>query len=158
MSQGNAISTTIDWFYEDVVLDEPLMSQGRTITESDSNFFCMLTGDWNPLHCDEQAAKASRFGRRVVAGFLGMSLINAALHQWGVFANSGLAMLGIRDWKFVRPIYFGDTLKVEMRVTGKRKTSRGDAGILMREFTIRNQDGEVVQSGYSDMLIALRPA
>jgi acyl dehydratase len=144
-------------YYEDIEPGATFRTEGRTITEADSTFFSMLTGDWNPLHCNAPAAQASRFGQRVVAGMFGMTLINGALHQWAIFEKSGLTMLGIRDWRFLLPIHIGDTLMVEMQVDSKRITSRQDAGLLERKFTIRNQHGETVQSGYSDMLITLRP-
>src|SRR5690554_3863732 len=117
----------------------------------------MLTGDWNPLHASVPDASASQFGRRVVAGMFGMTLINGALHQWALFEKSGVAMLGIRDWRFLKPIFLGDTLSVEMVIESKRLTSKANTGLLERQFIIRNQDGEEVQKGYSDMLIALRP-
>ena len=145
------------WYFEDVQIGRKFLSSGRTVTEADNTFFCMLSGDWNPAHCNAEAAKQNRFGQRIVAGMFGMSLINGALHQWGLFEHSGLAMLGIRDWKFELPIFIGDTLTVEMEVGAKRLTSRGDAGLLERQFIVRNQDGAVVQSGWSDMLVRLRP-
>ena len=148
----------MDWYFEDVQLSHKFVGPGRTVTEADNTFFCMLTGDWNPAHCDAEAAKHNRFGQRVVAGMFGMTLINGALHQWAVFERTGLAMLGVREWKFLLPIFIDDTLTVEMQVDAKRLTSRGDAGLLERRFTLRNQHGEVVQLGWSDMLVRLRPA
>ena len=145
-------------YFEDVDQGASFCTEGRTITEADNTFFSMLTGDWNPVHCNVPAATASRFGQRVVAGMFGMTLINGALHQWAMFEKSGLAMLGIRDWRFLFPIHIGDTLTIEMQVESKRLTSRGSAGLLERKFTIRNQHGQDVQTGYSDMLIALRPS
>lgn len=148
----------MSWYFEDVELSHKFVSSGRTVTETDSTFFCMLSGDWNPAHCDAEAAKHNRFGQRIVAGMFGMALINGALHQWAVFEHTGLAMLGVREWKFLLPIFIGDTLTVEMEVDAKHLTSRGDAGLLERRFTLRNQHGAVVQAGWSDMLIRLRPA
>ena len=144
-------------YFEDIEPGTTFRSSGRTITEADNSFFCMLTGDWNPLHCNVPAASESRFGKRVVAGMFGMNLINGALHQWAVFEESGVAMLGIRDWRFLKPIFLGDTLTVEMAIESKRLTSKQTVGLLERKFTIRNQEGEEVQQGWSDMLIALRP-
>lgn len=144
-------------YFEDIEPGATFRSNGRTVTEADNTFFCMLTGDWNPLHASVPDASASQFGRRVVAGMFGMTLINGALHQWALFEKSGVAMLGIRDWRFLKPIFLGDTLSVEMVIESKRLTSKANTGLLERQFIIRNQDGEEVQKGYSDMLIALRP-
>jgi acyl dehydratase len=77
---------------------------------------------------------------------------------WGVFEESAIAMLNIRDWTFRGPIFIGDTLRVEMSFTGKRLTSRGDSGIIERAFRVINQSDVAIQTGHSDMMIALRPA
>lgn len=145
-------------YFEDIDSDAVFTSEGRTVTEADNTFFCMLTGDWNPIHSNAVAAEGSQFGQRIVAGMFGMTLINGALHQWAVFEKSGVAMLGIRDWRFLLPIYIGDTLSVEMTFGSKRLTSKGNVGLLERKFIIRNQHGKDVQVGVSDMLIQCRPA
>jgi acyl dehydratase len=75
----------------------------------------------------------------------------------GIFEESAIAMLNIRDWAFRGPIFVADTLTIEMELVGKRLTSRGDSGIVEREFRLRSQSGEIVQSGSSDMMIARRP-
>ena len=144
-------------FFEDIVIGQRYVSAGRTVTDADNTFFCMMSGDWNPIHANAEYARDSRFGQRIVAGLFGLSLITGAMSQWGVFEASAIAMLNLRDWTFKAPIFIGDTVTVEMEFVGKRLTSKGDAGILERLFTLRKQDGGVLQSGHSDMMIALRP-
>ncbi len=144
-------------YYEDLVIGQTFRSAGRTITEADNTFFCMLSGDWNPVHSNAEYAKDTRFGQRIVAGIFGLSLITGAINQWGIFEESAVAMLNIRDWSFHEPILIGDTLVVEMEVSGKRLTSRGNVGIVERRFTLTKQGGTAVQRGFSDMMILLRP-
>jgi acyl dehydratase len=145
-------------YYEDIEIPTRLVSTGRTVTEADATMFCMLSGDWNPLHCDEEYARGTQFGRRVVGGIFGITLLTGMFTRWGVFELSAIAMLSLERWDFRAPIFIGDTLHVEMAITGKRLTSRGDRGIVDREFSLINQDGAVVQHGRSPMMIALRPA
>jgi acyl dehydratase len=79
------------------------------------------------------------------------------MSRWGIFEESVIAMLSIGEWRFLRPIFVGDTLSVRMTIIGKRPTKNGTSGIIDREFEIRNQRSEVVQQGRSDALIKLRP-
>jgi acyl dehydratase len=144
-------------YYEDIEPPLRLISTGRTVTEADATMFCMLSGDWNPLHCDDEYAKTTMFGRRVVAGVFGFALVAGMFTRWGVFEESGLAMLSIDAWSFKAPIFIGDTIKVEMVIESKRLTSKGDKGVVQRAFSLINQHGDVVQTGRSPMLIALSP-
>ncbi len=144
-------------YFEDIVVGKEYVSGGRTITEADNTFFCMMSGDWNPIHCNQPYASETRFGNRIVAGLFGMTLITGAMAQWGIFEKSALAMLNIRDWTFSAPIFIGDTLWVEMEITAKRMASKGKVGLIERHFRLLNQDGALVQEGGSDMMIQLRP-
>lgn len=143
-------------FYEDFEVGQVFDSPGRTVTDTDLSMFCMLSGDWHPLHSDEEYAKTTQFGRRVVGGVFGVALVTGAMSRWGIFEESVIAMLSIDGWRFAGPIYVGDTLRVRMTITGKRLTKSGSTGIIDREFEIRNQRNELVQSGRSDALIKLR--
>ncbi|MGB3041662.1 MAG: MaoC/PaaZ C-terminal domain-containing protein [Xanthobacteraceae bacterium] len=143
-------------FYEDFEVGQVFDSPGRTVTDTDLSMFCMLSGDWHPLHSDEEYAKTTQFGRRVVGGVFGVALVTGAMSRWGIFEESVIAMLSIDGWRFAGPIYVGDTLRVRMTITGKRLTKSGSTGIIDREFEIRNQRDELVQSGRSDALIKLR--
>lgn len=144
-------------YYEDVRIGTVYRSGGRTVSEADNTMFCMMSGDWNPIHANEAYARQSRFGRRIVAGFFGMTLILGAINQWGIFEESAIAMLNVREWNFHKPILIGTTITVEMHILGKRVTSKGTSGIIERRFDLVDENGEILQSGYSDMMIALRP-
>lgn len=143
-------------FYEDLEVGAVYRSSGRTITESDLTMFCMLSGDWNPIHCNSEFSAATRFGQRIVPGLFGLSLITGAMSQWGIFEETAVAMLNVRDWAFKAPILIGQTIYVEMLVESKRPTSRGDAGVVVRRFRLLS-GGDVVQEGYCDLLIRCRP-
>jgi acyl dehydratase len=143
-------------FYEDFDVGQTFDSPGRTVTDADLSLFCMLSGDWHPLHSDEEYAKTTQFGRRVVGGVFGVALLTGAMSRWGIFEQSVIAMLSISEWRFLGPIYVGDTLIVRMTILDKRLTKNRTTGIIDRGFTISNQRGEVVQEGRSDALIKLR--
>lgn len=58
--EGEFMNNSLD--FEDLKAGEVCESIGRTITETDMTMFSMLSGDWNPIHCDQEFASKSRFG------------------------------------------------------------------------------------------------
>ena len=144
-------------YYHDLETGKVYRSAGRTATEADNTMFCMLSGDWNPIHANAAVATESHFQQRVVPGLFGVSLITGAMGQWGIFEESVLAMLNLKDWEFKAPIFIGDTIYVEMAILDKRLSSKGYVGIVGRRFTLITHEGKVLQTGYSDMMIKVAP-
>lgn len=91
-------------------------SMERVITETDIEAFAALTGDENPLHLDEQFAKATRFKARIAHGFLVASMISAILGN--VLPGAGTIYLS-QTLKFERPAYIGDTIRAQVQVAEK---------------------------------------
>jgi oxepin-CoA hydrolase/3-oxo-5,6-dehydrosuberyl-CoA semialdehyde dehydrogenase len=119
------------------------------IGDEDVHAFGKLTGDMFYMHFDEEAAKASPFGKRIAHGYLVLS--DAA----GLFvvAEPGpvLANYGLDTLRFVKPVGIGDSIQV--RLTCKRKIDRNrkDAngqgqGVVAWDVEVKNQDGELVAS------------
>lgn len=134
-------------YLEDLEVGMVLRTLGRTVTETDLVTFCMLSGDWNPIHSDEESSKDSHYGRRVVHGLYGLSVLTGLMDRAGWFTTSAVAMLGIEHWKFTGPLFIGDTVHCEMEISSIRRTSQGDRGVVGRVFRLRNQRGEVIQDG-----------
>lgn len=112
----------------------------KTITETDVVLFAGLTGDFNPVHLDEEFAKNSLFERRVAHGVLGVGLISAVIGTDLPGINS--IYLG-QDLKFVSPVFIGDTLTAEVEIIDKRD----DKKIITLRTTVRNQRDENVIEG-----------
>jgi acyl dehydratase len=144
----------VAWFFEDFEAGQVFRTQGRTITESDVVTFAGWSWDTNPLHTDEVYAATQRFGAPIAHGLLGMSVAMGLAARLGVFESCSIALLGVDRWRFLRPILVGDTVTCEVAITGTRPTSRGDAGVLDRDFRLLNQDHEVVQQGSIGLLVA----
>jgi acyl dehydratase len=142
-------------FFEDVNIGDRFSSGGRTITETDVVTFAALSGDWNQIHTDAEFAAQSPYKQRIAHGFLVLSAMTGLLHNLGLFNGSAIAMLGV-EWKFTGPVFFGDTIHVEIEVTGKRLATSGDRGIVERRFTVLNQHGATVQTGTIPLMIKLR--
>jgi acyl dehydratase len=142
-------------YYEDLTEGQTFTSPARTVTETDLVSFAMLSGDWNAIHTDEEFARETFYGKRVVHGLFGLSMMTGLLDRTGMFGGSAIAMLGISDWQFKAPIFVDDTLHFEMEIVSKRLTSGGDRGIIDRKFSLINQRREVVQEGHIGLMLRL---
>lgn len=140
-------------YYEDFELGTRYISKGRTVTESDIVNFAGISGDYNPLHVDDQFAKNTIFGRRVAHGVLGIALMTGLNQSLGITTGTMHAFLGLENWDFLHPIFIGDTLHLELEVASKRETKKSDRGIVNFTCELINQHGEVVQRGLRKMLM-----
>lgn len=143
-------------YFEDLELGRELVTAARTITETDLVSFAMHSGDWNPIHVDREHAAAAGFGRPVVHGMCGMSIMGGLIYATGWFATTTVALLGFSSWRFRAPVFVGDTLHCRLRIDGLRLTSSGRHGFVERHLSLWNQAGECVQEGTSQILIKLR--
>lgn len=140
-------------FFEDFRLGQKFITRARTVTEADVVNFAGLSWDHNQLHTDKEFAASTRFGERIAHGLLGV-IIHAGL-SYQLTEDSILALLEL-SWKFKAPIFIGDTIYVEQVVEALRESSQGDSGVLTFDKKIINQNGEVVQTGRTTLLIAKR--
>lgn len=144
-------------YFEDFAAGQVFTTQGRTVTEADLVSFAGWSWDTNPVHTDAVFAAGTRFGEPIAHGLLGVSVAMGLVSRLGVFEGSSIALLGIDQWRFLRPVLVGDTVHCRVEILEARPTSRGDAGVLVRRFQLVNQDGVTVQQGNIDLLVALRP-
>ncbi|MEO9221072.1 MAG: MaoC/PaaZ C-terminal domain-containing protein [Mycobacteriaceae bacterium] len=144
-------------YLEEFRAGQEFATRGRTITEADLVSFAGWSWDTNPVHTDVELATSNRFGQRIAHGLLGMSVVLGLTSGLGVFENSSVALLGVDGWRFRGPILIGDTVHCRIVILSVRPTSKGDAGVLERQFTVVNQRDEVVQEGRMDLMVAARP-
>lgn len=145
-------------YFEDFTLGQVFESTGRTVTEADLTMFSMLSGDWNPIHADAEFASGTRYGQRVVHGALGIAMATGMLHQIGVFERSAVAMMSLREWRFVAPILIGQTLRLRMEITAIEAGSSPRTGRIDRRLQLLDQTGTVIQEGVTDVLVLKRAA
>ncbi|SDE86934.1 MaoC/PaaZ C-terminal domain-containing protein [Rhodospira trueperi] len=148
------MTTTL--YFEDFQPGQVFETVGRTITETDLTLFSMLTGDWNPIHADAEYARATRFGERLVHGAYGIGLAIGLMHPLGIFEKSAVAMLGIADWQFKKPILVGTTLRLRLNIVDTERGTSGRTGRVGRLLELLDHGGEVVQAGRSDVLVLTR--
>ncbi len=87
---------------------------------------------------------------------LGLPVLTGLLDRTGLFSGTAIAMLGIRDWRFTAPVLIGDTVRFRLTITGVRRTSKPDRGVVGRHFQLFNQRDEIVQQGHIDLLVRAR--
>lgn len=145
--------------YEDLYLGMEFLSPGRTITDADLVGFAGLTGDFSELHTSDVYAQNSQFGKRVAHGMLGLAYAHGLMWaRTGEFRQSAIAFLGINDWKFVAPLFVGDTMFVRYVVKELRPSkSRPSQAIASFSVEVLNQHGAVVQSGIKALLMSTTP-
>ena len=114
--------------------------RSRKISERDIELFTELTGDRNPLHYDEKAARGSRFGGLIVQGGVTSGLLNAVVAE--DVPGPGSVFLHV-DWSFKAPVRPGDEITAEVEVLETRE----DKPLTRLRTTIVNQDGTVVLDG-----------
>lgn len=144
-------------YFEEFHIGDGAASIGRTITETDIVQFCYLTGDWNQLHSDAEFAARTPFQARIAHGLLGMSIASGLVMRIGLIEGTALAFRGVENWKFSRPIFMGDTIHVETKVTETKALPRLGGGQVTLEVSVVNQKGELCQRGIWEVLVRSEP-
>ena len=144
-------------YLEDFREGEEVWSPGRTVTEADVMSFAGLSGDFNPAHTDYEFAGKVAFGRPIAHGLLALIVAAGLADRDGGLDGTAIAMLGV-EWKFLKPVFFNDTIRLKIAVRSVRRTSRGDRGVIVRGIEVHNQKGEVVQEGAFTTMVKARTA
>ncbi len=126
-------------YYQDYTVGDSITSQGRTVTESDVVNFAMLSGDWNPLHTDTEAAKETPFGQGLA-------------ERLGFMNQTVLAFMGL-EWQFRAAVMIGDTIRVQATVSELKTMARLGGGYVTLKVHILNQQDKVVQRGTWTVLV-----
>ena len=118
----------------------------RTLTEADVVSFAGISGDFNPLHTNEEFGKKLPFGGRIAHGMLVASVATGLANQLGIFEGTSLAVLGM-EISWPAPTKFGDTIRLVLTVTEMKESSKGDKGVITYRAEVKNQRDETVMDG-----------
>jgi 3-hydroxybutyryl-CoA dehydratase len=140
------------WF-EDVAVGERFSGR-MTITETHLVVGAGLIGDFNPHHVDDEYARQSRFGTRILHGVITSAIMGAPVGMH--FHGTAMAYLE-HSARFMAPVRAGDTLTTTWTVTEKHPKPTQHAGVVVVAGECRNQHGELVAEGEGKMLVHLRP-
>jgi len=114
--------------------------RSKDIGLRDITLFTEITGDRNPLHYDEEAARKSVFGGLIVQGGVTSGILNAILAE--DMPGPGTVFLGM-ELKFTKAVYVGDSITGRVEVTNVRE----DKPICTLAVSVRNQNGDVCLTG-----------
>ena len=112
----------------------------KTITDTEIILYTAITGDFNPIHVDEEYAKNTVFGRRVAHGTIALGLIGPVLGMQ--LPGLGTILMGA-SFRNMAAVYPGDTITAEVEAVEKIIEKR----IVRFGFKISNQHGEAVITG-----------
>jgi acyl dehydratase len=130
----------------------------RTVTETDNVLISTLTMNPAAVHLDAEACKSSPYGKPLVNSVFTLGLM-VGLSIYDTTHGTTIANLGWEDVRFPKPVFIGDTLRVETTVLAKRLSqSRKDSGIVTLEHRAFNQRNEEVGSCRRNALMMTRPA
>jgi acyl dehydratase len=144
-------------YFEEFEAGQVYVSSARTITESDIVLFAALSGDYNQIHTDKEYSKTTPFGQRVAHGLLITSIASGLIAQSGLLEGTVIAFREIRNWKFTKPTFIGDTIHVVTEVLGTKAIRQLDGGAVTILVDVRNQNEETVMKGKWIALMAGKP-
>ena len=154
-------------YFEDTVVGAPRTIGSHTFTAAEIKAFAARF-DPQPFHLSEEAAARSHFGRLCASGWHTSSvcmrhIVEANKKQADEqrargepVAKSGPSP-GVRDVRWLKPVYVGDTITFSSEVVELREVSRPGWGLLVARNTGTNQHGELVYSVQGAVFVERRP-
>lgn len=123
-----------------------IFSTSREVTDELVRKFADVSGDFNPIHLDDEFAGKTRFGKRIAHGMLSGAFISAVLGN----ELKGLTVVYLaQTLKFTAPVFIGDTVKTTSTITKIREGKN----IVTLENVCTNQSGETLVKGESTLMI-----
>ncbi|GAY17603.1 MaoC family dehydratase [Mycobacterium sp. shizuoka-1] len=145
------------WFEELEVGTMVRHANRRTVTETDNVLFTTMTMNPAPLHLDADYAASTEFGRPLVNSMFTVALV-VGLSVPELTLGTIVAQLGLDNVSFPKPVFPGDTVRVETEVVAARPSrSRPDAGLVVFEHRAYNQRDELVCRARRTGLMHRRP-
>lgn len=132
--------------FEDFEPGFSLLSARRTITEADIVAFAGLSGDFNPIHTDEEYARRTVFRGRIAHGLLVQSVAAGLANQLGIFDRTLTALKGMRI-DFQQPVRAGDTIAIRLTVAERDPDPGPRRGWVRFRTEVLNQEGRRVIEG-----------
>ena len=142
--------------FNELVVGSEFIGTGRTLTEADLSIACMVSGDWHPIHSDENFAKQRGLPGRLFQGSFGILIATGMATTLPHFSDDIVGATGIREWAYRAPIFVGDTVHVRSVILNKRITSDGKRAVIERTLSLINQKDAIVQQGIAGTMVRLK--
>ncbi len=146
-------------FFEDITVGEKASFGSYAVTREEVLEFAGKY-DPQPFHLSDEAAAQTHFGRLSASGWHSCAMtMSMMVAHFKAVGHAGLGSPGIDELRFLKPVYPGDTLRVETEVLEKRQSqSKPNMGSYRSQITLINQDGVAVVRFIAIDLIRLREA
>jgi 3-hydroxybutyryl-CoA dehydratase len=144
-------------YFEEFNVGQKIITGTRTVLENDIMIFADLSGDNNRIHTDAEFSKAGPFGQQIAHGLLGLSIASGLAWRTGILDGTVIAFREVNEWKFIKPLFIGDTVKAELNITEAKPLPRIGAGSVVINVELKNQKEEVCMRGNWTMLVMLKP-
>lgn len=141
---------------DDFSIGDVFRTAGITVTESHVVGWAGLTGDFYPLHMDQEYASRTQFGGRIAHGPMIFALAVGLVAQSGIGGDAAIAWIGVDKMRMQAPVRIGDTVRVTVEVKEQVPTRSPEKGIQMWLYTVTNQRGETVMSFEYRMMFHMR--
>ena len=130
----------------------------RTVTETDNVLFTAMTHNPARLHLDEEYGKSTEFGARIVNSMFTLGLV-VGISVGETTLGTTVGNLGMDEVRFPKPVFHGDTLRIESEVLELRESkSRPHNGIVIFAHRAYNQRDELVAACKRTALMLRKPA
>lgn len=146
-------------YYEDMIVGTVTRSSRTYKVTREEVIEFASKYDPQPFHLYDEAAAKTHFGRLSASGWhTGAMAMRMMVETWkDMEPTAGLGSPGIDELRWVKPVFPGDELRVEMELIGKRRMkSRRDMGLSKSRQTVYNQNNEIVMTMVSNGLIQVR--
>lgn len=147
----------IDKYWEDWQEGDEIITQGLTVTESHIVNWASLSGDWFPIHTDEEFAKNSPLGTRIAHGPMIFSMTTGLTLRSELGRSIAIAFLGLDRMRINNPVKPGDTIHCEVKVTKMKKTKQEDRGIQTLGYEVKNHRNELVMEFEMSVMLRRKP-
>ena len=144
-------------YYEDYEIGQEWETTGRTITETDLMSWVYLTGEWHPLHVDEEYARAhTPFHTRMPPGMMVAAIAIGMPRGLKITGGRGAVAFVEQTARYKHPVRIGDTIHVQIRVAEKKPTSNPKRALVRLNALVKNQDGVICQDNDWTYLVSRR--
>ncbi len=141
---------------EDIVIGRPMTLGAWVVSADDIKSFARRF-DPQPIHLDEEAAKASIVGGLCASGFHTCCIMMRLLVDHFLIRAASLGAPGLEEVKWLQPVRPGDVLSLRIHAESKRvMASRPEVGIVLAVYEVLNQSGAVVLSSACNQMIRVR--
>ena len=144
-------------YFEEFRVGQKVVTEKRTVMEEDIMTFARVSGDDNRIHTDPEFSKTTIFGRQVAHGLLGLAIASGLAWQTGILDGTVIAFREVKEWKFIKPVFIGDSIYVELETIETKALPRIGGGSVTITLEVKNQIEEVCHRGMWIVLMMSKP-